>query len=454
MRATLGVKIFLSSAFLAIASTLALPAVAVMAGAANGSPSDTPALRVDANTTVSPWAGVGSLQVNGSAYSAAAIHTRHVLTAAHVVKGANPANVIFNINYGGDLTYRIPAIAIFPHPQYVSFNNPNLQHDIAVVELASDIPAGVPIYARYVGNPPQYSTLTIVGYGASGDGSIGVSVNGNAAVKRVGKNNADAFSIDVDGSGRAALYQFDFDGPTNATNFLGGLTLGNNVETTFAGGDSGSPSFIYNAGTWQLVGVNTFVGSFPGGPTVGSTFGTMAGGNLVWVYENWIDRILSRPINDTFARAAVITGLVQQLATNNTNASKESGEPNHGGVAGGASLWWRWVAPETGAVALDTRGSTIDTLLAVYTGGAVAGLTPVASDDNAGGNGASALTFTAQAGVEYRIAVDAVNAQNGDIVLNLVSDSVAGADIPMLPGWGLWLLAGVFASTLALPRRA
>ena len=49
----------------------------------------------------------------------------------------------------------------------------------------------------------------------------------------------------------------------------------------------------------------------------------------------------------------------------NVGATKETGEPDHAGNVGGASVWCRWVAPADGTVTFDTFGSNYDTLLAV-----------------------------------------------------------------------------------------
>src|SRR5262245_26260976 len=46
--------------------TATTPVVAIMAGA----PPDTPAIRVDPNTTASIWSGVGSLAIKGDTYNA------------------------------------------------------------------------------------------------------------------------------------------------------------------------------------------------------------------------------------------------------------------------------------------------------------------------------------------------------------------------------------------------
>ncbi|MES1168765.1 MAG: calcium-binding protein, partial [Oleiharenicola lentus] len=70
----------------------------------------------------------------------------------------------------------------------------------------------------------------------------------------------------------------------------------------------------------------------------------------------------------------------------NTNATKESGEPSHARDSGpdakanpgGRSVWWRWTAPSVGTVTLDTKGSYFDTILGVYTGSSLSGLTSIA----------------------------------------------------------------------------
>ena len=127
---------------------------------------------------------------------------------------------------------------------------------------------------------------------------------------------------------------------------------------------------------------------------------------------------LRRPENDPFASATTITGWVWVRATN-VDATKETGEPDHAGNAGGASVWWNWTASADGAVQIDTIGSSFNTTLGVYTGTDVWALTLVASDDDNGGSGASKLTFDAVAGTTYRIAVDGYDGQTGTVALKI-----------------------------------
>jgi hypothetical protein len=110
--------------------------------------------------------------------------------------------------------------------------------------------------------------------------------------------------------------------------------------------------------------------------------------------------------NDAFANAQVLSGSAGAVAGDNSGASREIGEPNHANDIGGASVWYQWKAPANGLYTFDTFGSNFDTLLAVYTGNLVSGLSVVASSDNASSSPQSRLTFDAKLDTTYFIAVD------------------------------------------------
>jgi len=150
-------------------------------------------------------------------------------------------------------------------------------------------------------------------------------------------------------------------------------------------------------------------------PHVGSLV-NFSGRWAVW----WGNVSVTVPPNNNFNSAITVSG--GQGTTNGTNirATKESGEPNHASNAGGASIWYNWTAPTNGSVTTDTIGSTLDTLLAVYTGSSVGSLTSVSSDHGSAGNGASRVVFTATSGTTYRIAVDGFNGAMGSVVLNWI----------------------------------
>ena len=122
------------------------------------------------------------------------------------------------------------------------------------------------------------------------------------------------------------------------------------------------------------------------------------------------------PGNDDFANREVLSGsLPIEVTWSNVEATKEEGEPFHGGLGSkGHSVWFEWEATSDGFVTVGNCDSDFTTVLAVYTGTAVDGLTQVAGNyATAGGSGCSTdltwgrqTTFEASAGTDYKIAVD------------------------------------------------
>ena len=131
----------------------------------------------------------------------------------------------------------------------------------------------------------------------------------------------------------------------------------------------------------------------------------------------------AQPANDDFSNASIVSNWSGSVTGSTFGASKEFGEPLHAGNFGGASIWFSWQAPASGKFTFDTIDSDFDTLLAVYTGASVSGLTVVASDDDiSSGFVQSAVQFTASAGTTYKIAVDGYAfdgdpAEEGSVVL-------------------------------------
>jgi PASTA domain len=124
------------------------------------------------------------------------------------------------------------------------------------------------------------------------------------------------------------------------------------------------------------------------------------------------------PANDSFATAVELSGRSDAASGTNKDATKEAGEPNHAGEVGGASVWFRWTAPVDGETTIQTCGSDFDTLLAAYTGDAVNALTEVESNDDACVFGSS-ISFTAEEGETYRIAIDGNDGETGLFALEL-----------------------------------
>lgn len=121
--------------------------------------------------------------------------------------------------------------------------------------------------------------------------------------------------------------------------------------------------------------------------------------------------------HDHFTNRATLSGAPWQPRASNATASKEPGEPNHGGDPGGHSLWWSWSSPVAGELTLTTAGSDFDTLLAVYTGGSLGSLAVVDSQD--AGQADEVIRFHALANTPYAIAVDGYGGATGQVVLNL-----------------------------------
>ncbi len=99
------------------------------------------------------------------------------------------------------------------------------------------------------------------------------------------------------------------------------------------------------------------------------------------------------------------------------------GEPPHDGVTNdAASLWWSWTPSASTNVFIDTIGSKIDTVLAVYTGSTLVSLQPVAAAKGSVSQFKPAsVSFNAQAGVTYRIAVASVSSNSlGSLVLHVI----------------------------------
>jgi hypothetical protein len=126
--------------------------------------------------------------------------------------------------------------------------------------------------------------------------------------------------------------------------------------------------------------------------------------------------------SDSFAGAPAIN--VESEVSNETNLSfffAESGEPGHqpdGNPGALKSAWWSWTAPQTGFCTVDTLETSRSdnalkfSMVAVYTGNAVNALTRVEICDSTPlkSTNHSSVTFRAEQGAVYRIAVDTYEA--------------------------------------------
>ena len=132
------------------------------------------------------------------------------------------------------------------------------------------------------------------------------------------------------------------------------------------------------------------------------------------------------PRNDDFEASRELPfpkGLV--VGFSNLGATKQTGEPNHAGNVGGASVWFDWKAPVTGSMRFSACAASFHALLAVYTGSSLQGLQLVAESDNPVSpgcfltNGKGGVAFNIEAGTVYRLAVDGFNGATGGFNLEI-----------------------------------
>ncbi len=235
---------------------------------------DSPAARVDANTTASPWSGAVSVVAGGSAFSGVMIGPQHVLTAAHVAAGQAASALRVVINLGATpLSMTVATSTTYPGTVFP-------YDDLCVLRLVQPAPAGAAIYPIADTPVATGAQLTMVGYGASGNGSATPTANASSSVKRRGGNVIDQLPDRLDASGRSSPFWIcDFDGPAG-TGPMGGASLGNTIETCMASGDSGSPVFIDTGNGPALYGLSTLVLNFGNG-AASSTFGSGGGGPVL-----------------------------------------------------------------------------------------------------------------------------------------------------------------------------
>ena len=111
------------------------------------------------------------------------------------------------------------------------------------------------------------------------------------------------------------------------------------------------------------------------------------------------------PTYDDFETRFALAGDRADVRASNIAASREAGEPAHGGDPGGASVWWEWHAPASGVARVAVEG--LDAVLGIYTGDALGNLVEVTG-------GPGSVAFKVVAGTAYQIAIDGSGGAEGE----------------------------------------
>lgn len=146
------------------------------------------------------------------------------------------------------------------------------------------------------------------------------------------------------------------------------------------------------------------------------------------------------PPNDAFAARTTVAAIPYDDAQSTLEATTEPGEPSSQCGPVGKSVWYRFTPATDVVLRADTLGSDFDTVLAVWTGGDLASLSPVSCSDDVI-NAQSIAVFAAEAGVTYVFQVGGYVDAAGALTFRLrevdagaisgaVTDEGTGAPLP------------------------
>lgn len=212
--------------------------------------------------------------------SGVAITDDWILTAGHVVGGTDNAG-------GGvsDMTFQVgsrtySAAEWIPHPEWTSSGG-SLDDgvDLGLVRLTRSIlvdPAKV-----YEDRGERGEIGTIVGYGATGNGTDGVD-DSLPSRRRAGNNVLDSIQGDI--------IEIDFDNPTRGRDSTYGSSSPLDLEYLAASGDSGGGLFIQDNGLTQLAGITSYTAATDF--LIDSDYGDLAGFVRLSSHLDWIEGIV------------------------------------------------------------------------------------------------------------------------------------------------------------------
>jgi hypothetical protein len=141
--------------------------------------------------------------------------------------------------------------------------------------------------------------------------------------------------------------------------------------------------------------------------------------------------VQAAPANDDLANAAAILSQPYTIQQSTTGATTEGAETTSyttctgvfASTTIGSTVWYKWTAPSSMTILLDSIGSTADSVLAVYSGPASSptypGLTLVGCSSQEFSSNDAGVSFSATSGTTYYFQVGGYFANNGETMINL-----------------------------------
>lgn len=251
---------------------------------------------------------------------------------------------------------------------------------------------------------PKRWLALLLAVGLAGPALAGLNIVSQPAAVNVSSGSSANFSVTVTGNP-----PFNFRWRLNGVDLPGPTTTRTNTPAT----DTFSIQSVQptNAGTYSVV--------------VWSAEGILNSAAVPLLVTNVPVNAGGDDFNGRQGLSPLPGGVIR---SSNTNASRETGEPNHGGKPGNRSIWYKWTPATNGIATFSTRGSGFDTTLGVYTGGQpLYSLIRVAGDDDTGGFLNSTVSFNAVEGTEYLIAVDGFYGARGNFTLSWAMEATGDA---------------------------
>ena len=214
------------------------------------------------------------------------IAPRWVLTAAHAapMEGMGATIAINGNAYGVERVFLHPGYRRMPEAlgkEAMATGSPSRIHaflaasdDIALIKLAAPVTDATPV-ALYRGSAEVTQVAVLIGKGATGSGAVGQLPDAphRTSLRR-------AHNTITGGNQRYLWYRFD---PPPQ-----GLPL----EGVLGSGDSGGPLVVNDHGTWQLVGLGSWITAVPEHALEAGFYGQMVHNVRVSRYVDWIEAVM------------------------------------------------------------------------------------------------------------------------------------------------------------------